>query len=316
MAGEASNATNEPADGAPAGAGVAAGKGDEWTPVLHPGLKRLYYYHKRSGRSVWTRPDGADCANGADKEEKQSGALRTAEGPDDGWEAHYHEHWKRPYYFNRHSRKSTWTDPETAALLKGLDAAPPAQRQPLQQQKQEQYQQEQTQQQQQQQPLQEQAILQQPVQQPVHRPLQQPLQQQQGACDVLEAGNDEGANNEAAIKARLQFPELGEVRVTQLSGPLAALNGMKGTVVFVSKSGRVGVRLAGKVLLLRAANLELVAFNPFATPRHARLGSSGSVVSSMVEVSVHELSLDDPDAGPRSDAAAAPPSIAPLQPAC
>jgi hypothetical protein len=274
------------------GGGAAARDGaacDEWLPVLHPGLQKLFYYHRRLGKSVWTRPDGNEegSSDSSDRSDRSKGELQAhkelAEAPDEGWEAHFHEHWKRPYYFNRHSRKSTWTDPQTAALLKGLEAAPAT--------------------------TQQQA----PQQQP-----QAPQPPRQGACygDVLEAGSDEAANNEAAAAARLQFPELGEVRITQLGGPLAALNGMRGTVVLVSKSGRVDVRLAGKVLLLRAANLELVAFNPFATPRHARLGSSGSVLSSMAEVSVG-LSLDDPDAGRRSDAAAAPPSRPrPLSLAC
>mmetsp|Transcript_17127 Transcript_17127/g.33545 ORF Transcript_17127/g.33545 Transcript_17127/m.33545 type:complete len:544 (+) Transcript_17127:260-1891(+) len=53
--------------------------------------------------------------------EKQNGVLGDREKDNNPlWEEHFNKHFNRPYWYNRRERRSTWTPPETQALLREL----------------------------------------------------------------------------------------------------------------------------------------------------------------------------------------------------
>lgn len=119
--------------GAEAGAeaGGASGEGADcppppgWRKIQDPASGKTYFWHQASGKTQWSRPEGADAAEGRAGEDGASkegcvglaGSKETPAANDEtlppGWEKKFHPASKQYYYFHTATKERRWTKPET-----------------------------------------------------------------------------------------------------------------------------------------------------------------------------------------------------------
>mmetsp|Transcript_114632 Transcript_114632/g.309615 ORF Transcript_114632/g.309615 Transcript_114632/m.309615 type:complete len:759 (+) Transcript_114632:69-2345(+) len=99
------------ADEADAGGGAPLPAG--WAKIWSEDHERFYYWHGLSKEASWEHPGAAVGAavGGKGAPGAAAGGLRGEASPLEGWEKHYDTTNKEWYWWNRHTKESSWEEP-------------------------------------------------------------------------------------------------------------------------------------------------------------------------------------------------------------
>ena len=90
-----------------------------WHSRIDPKTKRKYYINDETKETSWKKPGDVE---GAEKAPEDSKKDKEKKKEWHGWKKYKDPKTGRPYWHNKESGKTTWTDPKVEAQLKGQEA--------------------------------------------------------------------------------------------------------------------------------------------------------------------------------------------------